>query len=250
VTETFEVGQKVTIHGDVEAEITYGPFRSTYGTYTGYVVRIGETERLQRAGDLSAVPVIPKFSVGDVVNLTTRPGAKATVEYGPFDDRDVYVVKLIDEPADDNPRTFTALASVMKPLEPAKVGDRVRVVRDSDGYRSGQFVGRVGVLERVDEYSTDLPNLVRFGDGKGLHGDDNGRWWCAQVERVADDENTYTYDGITYDLTAKYRDKDGDVWEFGARRENGEPRVYCSASGYDDLETVLDAYGPLTRITD
>jgi hypothetical protein len=243
----FEVGQKVRYGRTGDGVVTYGPYKSTFGEDAYLVKREDGIERTWFGRHMSAIPEPPRFTVGDVVNLTTRPGAKATVEYGPFDGRDVYVVKLIDEPADDNPRTFTAMASVMKPLEPVKVGDRVRVVRDSDGYRSGYFVGLVGALKHIDEADA-LPYLVEFGDGSGMHGDpESGRWYCAEVERV-EDENTYTYDGVAYDLTAKYRDKDGDVWEFGARRENGEPRVHCSASGYDDLETVLDAYGPLTRI--
>ncbi|MEV5319128.1 phiSA1p31-related protein [Streptomyces sp. NPDC052687] len=182
MTETFEVGQKVRIHGDVEAEVTYGPFRSTYGTYTGYVVRIGEMERLAREGDLTAIPEAPKFSVGDKVAVHGRP--EGTLVAGPytghFDDVAFWVVE------------------------------------HSNG---GHTTPSEGVLSKV-------------------------------VERVTD-EDVYEYGGVIYDLAAKYRDQDGDVWRF-ERQSNGKIRgTYFSrdVSQYDDeLSFVVAEYGPLTKI--
>ncbi|MEU3285611.1 phiSA1p31-related protein [Streptomyces longwoodensis] len=256
MTETFEVGQKVTIHGDVRAEVTYGPFRSTYGTYTGYVVRIGETERLQRAGDLSAIPEPPRFSIGDKVRAGLTEKYAGTIIAGPFisrhGDGPFFIVE--DEDGKHGFPTESVMTKVEDP-EPVKAGDRVRVVKDSDGHRSGQFVGRVGVLERISEYETELPNLVRFGDGKGLHGADNGRWWCAQVERV-EDEDTYTHDGVVYDLSARYRDTDGDYWTF--KLVDGTVRGHCAGSDRDTsayigeysdtLDEAVSSYGPLVRV--
>jgi hypothetical protein len=235
------------------------------------------------------------------------------VEYGPFDDRDVYVVKMVDEPTDpDAAQTFTALASVMKPApkfavedkvtshafqgqesvivagpfmnrfrastfwvveregkhaslpeytltkvtvpEPTKIGDRVRVVYDSDGYRSGQYVGLVGVLERVIE-NDELRYLVRFGDGSATHGDKlNGRWYCKEVERDEGDANTHEYNGVTYDLSAKYEDVEGDVWRLkrvgdvvrARLNDDGEAPTAESFS----LEYVANRWAPLTRVED
>nr|WP_159059622.1 phiSA1p31-related protein [Streptomyces antibioticus] len=196
---------------------------------------------------LSAIPETPTFAVGDVVTLATRSGAKATVEYGPFDNRDVYVVKLLDPPANpDDPQTFTAMAHAMtKVVEPVKVGDRVRVVKGDD---TTKFVGQVGVLKQDDE-GDRLRYLVEFGDGSGYHGDPNGQWWCQVVERV-EDENTYTHDGVTYDLTATYNDRDNEPWTF--KRFGDEVRGGCN--GYqpstvtEPLENVVALFGPLTRV--
>ncbi|MFB7114071.1 hypothetical protein, partial [Streptomyces sp. NPDC056291] len=121
-----------------------------------------------------------KFNIGDEVTLTTR-GSRATVEYGPFDELDTYVVKLVDAPADpDDVRTFTALASVMKPAPAFAIGDKVTadygrtgnivagpfisrmsemefwIVEDADGKHSAP---RTGTLAKVTE-----PEPIKVGD--------------------------------------------------------------------------------------
>lgn len=253
MTETFEVGQKVkhAVYGDME--VTYGPFRARFAP-VAYLAR-HEDGREMAATDrsLAAIPETPKFAVGDVVTLATRAGARVTVEYGPFDDRDVYVVKLVEAPdGDDNPRTFTAMAHVMTKVvepEPVKVGDRVRVT-DDDGGGSNRFNGRVGVLKEYNERNY-LPYLVEFGDGRGYHGDENGRWNCKAVERVTD-EDTYTHNGVTFDLAAQYSDKDDDVWCL--KRINGVVRARlvedreAPTSSSNPLAVVAERWGPLTRI--
>ncbi|MET9126932.1 phiSA1p31-related protein [Streptomyces sp. NPDC004528] len=313
MSETFEVGQKVEHNVRGEVEVSYGPFTDTFGR-RHYVVRL-ESGREQdvTALQLSAIPETPKFSVGDVVTLTTRRGAKATVEYGPFDDRDVYLVKLVDEPADeDEVRTFTALASVMRADEPIKVGDKVRVT-DDDGGGACRFNGLVGTVMTVHPSYDRLRYLVEFGDGRGHHGDLNGRWNCAAVERVDDgvkvgdrvrviaasfasethgkvgtveeadstekfdgiphpflvrfgrpsdtvyaskveriDGDTHTYNGVTYDLTAQYKDCDGDVWRLGrvagAVRGRMAHLMQAPIESSRTLNSIIDSYGPLTRV--
>ncbi|KAF4408633.1 phiSA1p31-related protein [Streptomyces lycii] len=60
--------------------------------------------------------------------------------------------------------------------------------------------------------------------------------------------NSYTLDGVTYDLTADYRDNEGDVWRFtGDTHPDGMPEVSCSGSSYTRLADAVDKYGPLTR---
>ncbi|MDH6625766.1 hypothetical protein M2271_003577 [Streptomyces sp. LBL] len=249
------------------------------------------------------------FKIGEEVILTLR-GSRATVEYGPFDDRDVYVVRLVDAPSDpDAVRTFTSLSSVMRKapafavgdrvtstvsfrgesatlvagpfvgrfsdvpfwvmerdgkhatprestltkvdtLEPLKVGDRVRVTDDDGGGRN-RFNGKVGTVKELDDGSF-LPYLVQFGDGRGRHGDVNGQWHCKAVERV-EDENTYTHNGVTYDLSAKYRDRDGDVWRM--KRVGAVVRARTDGTGNPtedslSLAHVAERWGPLTRVTD
>jgi hypothetical protein len=255
VTETFEVGQKVQYGGE-DVTVTYGPYTSPLG-FTRYIVRLEDgSETNVRDVQLDAIPETPKFSIGDVVSLATRVGTKATVEYGPFDDREVYVVKLVDESTDpDENRTFTAMAHVMTKVdEPIKVGDRVRVLKDDPDSKPGVFNGRTGTLTRTNE-GGDLPYQVRLDDPSGLPSWTAGLWWVTNVERV-EDENTHTHDGVMYDLTTRYRDTDGDWWTF--KRIDGIVRGYCdeqdrdmsehvSASSFT-LEHVVRMYGPLTRI--
>jgi hypothetical protein len=129
-----------------------------------------------------------------------------------------------------------------------KVGDRVKVI-DADG--RDKFVGRIGVVTRLDEGS-ELPYLVEFGDGQGIHGAANGQWWCGNVELVGESScDTFKHDGVTYDLNAKYRDKDGDVWRFELVK--GVPRGGISVGGpinewNESLSSVVDDFGPLTKI--
>ncbi|CAM5409537.1 putative protein OS=Streptomyces microflavus OX=1919 GN=Smic_80850 PE=4 SV=1 [Streptomyces microflavus] len=63
---------------------------------------------------------------------------------------------------------------------------------------------------------------------------------------------TFEYDGVTYDLNAKYRDRDGDVWSFtGKLSGSGVPRVTHTgyADNYDTIAEIADNYGPLTKVT-
>ncbi|WP_406161035.1 phiSA1p31-related protein [Streptomyces canus] len=248
MTETFEVGQKVrhSVRGDVE--IAYGPFTNSFKA-TRYLVRLADgRESPADPSTLTAIPEPPKFAAGDVVSLATRRGAKATVEYGPFDDGDVYVVKLVDEPADeDAARTFTAMAHVMTKVDGAiKVGDRVRVVAAS---YADEAHGKVGTAEEVnsteDFDGIPHPFYVTFGPRSAVY--------ASAVERV-EDENTFTHAGVTYDLTAKYRDKDGDGWML-RRSPDGRDVVEAQMTPVEDdewghytLPTLVTLYGPLTRI--
>ncbi|MEW1551393.1 phiSA1p31-related protein [Streptomyces tsukubensis] len=78
--------------------------------------------------------------------------------------------------------------------------------------------------------------------------------WAAEVERIADaSADTYTHDGATYDLSARYKDKDGDIWRF-RRCADGTTEGQLSAWDTDrwssaySLAYVASRYGPLTRI--
>lgn len=247
--ERFEVGQKVAhnICGDVD--VSYGPFTDPFGR-RHYVIRLESGRELDATElQLSAIPETPKFAVGDTVTLTTRrDGALYTVEYGPFDDRGVYVVRRVEEPTDpDEVRTFPALVEVMRKAAPAvKVGDRVRVIRAK--YAEGQH-GQTGVVTSTSEVWRETagdrhPFLVSLDDG--------GEICAAEVEPVTD-ENTYEYDGVVYDLTAKYRDRDGDRWRL--KRINGVVRARMNdgeepTSDSHTLATVVGNWGPLTRVID
>lgn len=252
----FKVGDKVRHYIRGEAEVSYGPFSDPFGR-TFCVIRLESgREEAVPTGVLAAVPTPPKFAVGDTVALTTRAGALATVEYGPFDETDTYVVRLVERPAEaGEARTFTTTANVLRPVdeEPIKVGDRVRVVvADPEEYpeREADFVGRVGTVTHLNE-NTTLPYRVKFGVGH--HGASNGAWWCQKVERIAEPPaDTYEHDGVTYDLSARYRDREGDVWSFTGKRRDGTPTVTLTGDldNWDTIVFVEQRYGPLTKITD
>jgi hypothetical protein len=236
--QTFKVGDKVEILGARKGEVKYGPATSTFGTHTVYIVA-DETlghDRAYKASDLTALPT---FAVGDKAKMD---GEREPVEIlaGPYKNRYItwYTVKAeVGETtaAEDN---LTALPALVP------VGTRVRVARATYAAR------RVGQVGTVDSNREDAmigypkvahPYLVSFPDGQDIY--------AAEVTPVDESADTYTYEGITYDLSAKYRDKDGDVWEFtGEHHADGSPKVYFHGSGYDDLGDVVEAYGPLTKI--
>ncbi|MFE0326301.1 phiSA1p31-related protein [Streptomyces sp. NPDC058960] len=246
----FKVGDRV--HHDVrgDAEITYGPFDSPWGG-TRYVIRLDSgKETAVSPGTLSAIPEPPKFAIGDKV--TTRASRQeGRLVAGPFvsrfGGRRFWVVESTD--GKHEAPSEESLTKLSEP-EPVKVGDRVRVVKDSDGYRAGQYIGRVGVVAEV-EPRNELPYKVRFGDGSGFHGDPDGHWWCEVVERVTD-EDTYTHNGVTYDLSAKYRDRDGDVWHFARFGDKVVGLIGRDPVDEHDGDPFRFAagYGPLTRVTD
>ncbi|MFJ3248354.1 phiSA1p31-related protein [Streptomyces sp. NPDC086782] len=259
MSETFEVGQKVKVFDSKSGEIICGPVRSTFGTYIGYVVRVDEGGVWFKAVDISAIPEQPKFAIGDKVTAGDAfSGEVVTVVAGPFvsrfgGGRTFWVVErggVHAAPAEDT------LTKVDEP-EPVKVGDRVRVLDDDCGGR--RFGGRIGVVKAYHGDDSFLPYRVEFGDGRGCHGDPNGTWNCRTVERVGD-EDVYEHAGVIYELGAKYRDSDrlgSDVWRF-ERRPNGTVRGTTVDDGDDEtindhsstLASVVEMYGPLTRVTD
>ncbi|WP_326742609.1 phiSA1p31-related protein [Streptomyces sp. NBC_01768] len=250
--QTFKVGDKVVHSVFGPGEIAFGPAEFSTSAQ-GYVLKCADG--VHKVAVLSAsMTIAPAFTVGDIVTLRTRDGARAVVEYGPFDDRDVYVVKLVDPPTDpDDTRTFTAVASTLKKVpedvapSPALVpiGTRVRV----DRAKWAESVrGSTGVVvsntETWREVRGDVhPYSVRLDDGSALH--------VAELTPVDDPTDTFEHDGIVYDLSARYEDTDGDTWHFA--RIDGEVRgeyvPECSIDGYSStLAYVVRRFGPLKKI--
>ncbi|PPS86451.1 phiSA1p31-related protein [Streptomyces sp. MH60] len=251
MTERFEVGQKVRHDGRGEVEIAYGPFTNTFGA-TRYVIRLGDGRETYTGPDsISAIPAPPAFAVGDEVKYEYGGGGKLVA--GPFKsehhDEPIWVVEKPN--GTHMTPTQNSLTRVEAPS--VKVGDRVRVVEDDPTYRTGEYVGKVGVL--TADYSSNeydhAPYVVQFGDGTGSHGTSNGKWCVKAVEPITD-EDTYEYNGVVYDLTATYRDREGDSLRI--KLVNGVPRVAWfdnTPDEYDDtLSEALAQYGPLTRVTD
>ncbi|MEU1254834.1 hypothetical protein ABZ445_16290 [Streptomyces chartreusis] len=82
------------------------------------------------------------------------------------------------------------VAEAPKPTRAPVVGDKVRILEDDPGNRTGEFVGLIGTLKVEDPNSFGYtPFLVWFGDGSGEHGDRiNGTWYVKRVELVDEPE--------------------------------------------------------------
>ncbi|MFB8071095.1 phiSA1p31-related protein [Streptomyces californicus] len=252
MSSEFKVGDKVRVLAGGEGVVTYGPFNSTFDTYKMYVVKQdGDDERAFKNVDLSPLPA---FAVGDKVTLDTRGGAQATVEYGPFDGENVYVVKLVKPPTDGNPRTFTTLASVMHAVtEPAlvSVGTRVRVDRAT--YATGCH-GRTAVVtsntETWRDYHDDTHVYRVAMDGE------DGEVYAAEVTPIAESADGFEYEGVVYEYGALYRDREGDLFRFRSTLSgDGTPRGQAVFGPADDeggawhwsLAEVLSDYAPLIK---
>ncbi|MFD7776631.1 phiSA1p31-related protein [Streptomyces sp. NPDC059753] len=252
MTETFKAGDKVkhSTHGKVE--VTYGPFTGTFGLRR-YLVRVGADREYAVSTDtLTAIPEPPKFAVGDKVT-SDRLRIDGTIHAGPFtntyDGERFWVIEHADG-KHSGPRE-DVLTKVVEP-QPIKVGDRVRVLRATHAESDHGRTGTVTSTSQSWRANKDdrHPYLVRL-DRTG------GEIYVAEVERVeGSDPNTYTYDGVTYDLTARYLDRDGDYWTF--KDVSGTVRGHCSGANRDvsgligaysdTLEEAADNYGPLTRV--
>ncbi|MER6485707.1 phiSA1p31-related protein [Streptomyces virginiae] len=251
---TFKVGDEVTLstRRGARASVEYGPYGDDNRVY---LVKMLEGEYV---GDvfsalayvMKAVPTV--FAVGDKVRASS--GRDFKVVAGPFDGPHCVWYALEDSrgkvwhhPNGTDPLTLVERATAEAPRA-VQVGDRVRVTEADDD--EPKFVGRFGVVKSLDPGSV-LPFLVSFGDGKGLHGDDNGRWWCRSVELAP--ANMHEHDGVTYDLSAQYRDRDGDVWRF-ARMSDDTVRGNCHVTDipvreeHDSLAYAVATYGPLTKV--
>ncbi|MFF1684473.1 MULTISPECIES: phiSA1p31-related protein [unclassified Streptomyces] len=242
--ETFKVGDKAeqTAHGKVE--ITYGPFTGSFGQRR-YLVRIEDgREYAVATNTLSAIPEPPKFAVGDKVKADNI-GLKGSLVAGPFmnrwDDEPFWVVEHPDG-KHTTPREH--ILTKANEAEPIKVGDRVRVLRatfaEDDHGQAGTITSTSETWrERRGDTHPYSVKLDRTG----------GEIYVAEVERI-DDPNTYAHGGVTYDLSARYRDRDGDEWKFA--RIDGEVHGdfgegACPTAEGRTLRNVVAMYGPLTR---
>ncbi|MFD5161010.1 phiSA1p31-related protein [Streptomyces hawaiiensis] len=243
----FKVGDKVEHPTFGKGEVAFGPYEALFGTDHYLMAGEGGKHYVVGGGDLTPVS---KFKVGDEVRSF---GDDYTVLAGPFRGyTEWYVVE------DEEGKALTSNADEMtavEPTEPAlKVGDRVRVVKDDPTCRTGEFVGTTGTVTRLNISGSRLPFNVRFDAGQGVPYE---TWNVAEVERVEElSAGTYEHNGVAYDLSARYVDRDGDYWTF--KRIGDGVFGYCSGSNRDMSEYISEHgstlrkavrdYGPLTRV--
>ncbi|MFD8315920.1 phiSA1p31-related protein [Kitasatospora purpeofusca] len=246
--QTFKVGEIVTHEEMGPVVIRSEPFAWIYGRESRYVVEVSEGSRAgKHVAVISSRLSAATFERGATVLVD---GERCTVKAGPFVDkfapaRPWYVVENADGSHETSAASFLTLASVDEPIT---VGDRVRVL---EAKHAEEEHGKLGRVIRTDGTWTPI--------GGGLHPyrvelDDGGTIEVRRVERVADEPaSTFTHDGVTYDLTASYRDRDNDMWSFtGSTNVHGRPLVsmFADRSGGRSLGSVVEAYGPLTKVTD
>lgn len=241
MTQTFKVGDKVRHDGRGEVEITYGPFRGQF-IACGYVAKQGDgAEIFVDSGLLSAIPVPPKFVIGDKVraDAVRREGE---IVAGPFTSRMGDATFWIVEAADGThsaPRE--AILTKVEEPEPVKVGDRVRVLR---AMWAEEHHGRLGTVTSVSgtwrESRGDIhPYDVQIDGTPGVT-------HVAELEGIA--ATTYVYNDVTYELGVIYSDNDGDRWTFERHADEIPMSTAGSYSRGAALSDVVEDFGPLTRV--
>ncbi|MGP3750861.1 phiSA1p31-related protein [Streptomyces sp. IBSNAI001] len=249
----FKVGDKVQVFGGTPGEVVYGPFRSTFGTYNGYVVRTGDgSEVLYKETDMTAEPVAPVFTVGDKVH---HEGTLAEIVGGPVVGRmtgeDLFLLKFLE--GSDAGKGAARTAGQLEPTKAetalVPVGTRVRIDRAK---HAEETHGRTAVVtsntETWREYRDDV-HVYR------VRLDDRFDFYAAEVtpvDEVADtfeyDGNGFEYDGVIYEYGVEYTDIDNDPWTFKRSPIHGQPvSDETSAFVNESLGAVVRNYGPLTK---
>ncbi|MFD0276195.1 phiSA1p31-related protein [Kitasatospora sp. NPDC127111] len=241
--QMFKVGDKVNHCSYGAGVVRFGPFAPVATDEAcRYLVELESHHGRHGMFDRDSLTARPAFEIGAAVVVD---GERCTVAAGPFRDRyessrPWYVVENPDGSHE------TSAVRYMTPApadEPVKIGDRVRVV---EAAYAEELIGHVGRVTAIDGSWTPRggelhPFTVEFPDG--------GRISARRVERVDEAPETYIYRYTTYDLTASYRDRDGDVWHFtGLADAAGCPKVSLTRGTGRPLSEIIDNFGPLTRV--
>jgi uncharacterized protein YodC (DUF2158 family) len=244
MTQAFKVGDRVQVLSGGYGVVTYGPVNSTFGYHKLVIVKQdGDEERAFKASDLKPAA---KSAVGDRVRSFA---ASYTIEAGPFyAPGEWYAVKsertggVMHSTADE----LSLVARDQSEDEGLKPGDVVRIPRDElagADVRAGDLL----VVKETEGYLSGTTVIVHAAPGAR-----QSEWYfeSEDVERV-DPETVAVVDNVAYDLTARYRDRDGDVWSF-ERRPDGTVRGKYNdrrVSDYSDtIDSAVHGFGPLTRV--
>ncbi|MEU3986112.1 phiSA1p31-related protein [Streptomyces sp. NPDC026672] len=236
----FKTGDKVKHRSWGAGEIAYGPYLRD-GSMDNYLMKREDGEH--RFVDSEDMTLNGKFSVGDKVR---GHGTEYTVKGGPFFGPVYEWYAIEDARGTDysiNAGSLTLAESTPDADEALKPGDVIRI--PTAGLAGADVEeGDLLVVKEIDAYGNPVAHAA-----PGARMDE---WWfqSGTVERFAG--NTYVHDGIVYDLSAKYRDNEGDVWKFSGRLRGGVPNIYMHNPNnlWDTIASIADAYGPLTRVND
>lgn len=235
------VGDRVEVLAGGDGIVTYGPVNSTFNTHRLYVVKQdGDDERAFKVSDLKP---LPKFAVGDKVAYVY--GGGGTLVAGPFKSEHHDEALWVVEKPNGTHMTPTENSLTKVVAREIKVGDRVRVVRAT---YADHAHGTTGVVTAVGlGWRTERGDVHPFM----VDLDDGGDIYVAEVELIETAYSlTFEHDGVAYDLSANYRDKDGDDWRFEAVK--GTPRGGMNGQSVneysDSLVSVVDEFGPLTKV--
>lgn len=223
---TFKVGDQVEHRTFGAGKIAFGPYLRD-GSPDNYLMQQVDGEH--RFVESEAMQLAAKFKIGDKVSSY---GDEYTLKAGPFIGHSApwYVVTAdgVDYRAGEG-----TLSLIDEATQEIKVGDKVRVLIDN---ADGASVSKGDIFTVKSVYSGEIVTDMRSR---------RGSWFFqpANVERVDEPPvtaDTYTYDGVTYDLAAKYRDSDGDYWTF--KRVDGVVRGYYASTADRDVTHLIDEY--------
>lgn len=242
----FKVGDKVEHRTFGAGEIVFGPFDHSTGPDHYLMKQDYNGAHALAVGD--AMKPAAKFKVGDRVKSFA---ATYTVEAGPFfAPAEWYAVKS-DRTGGVMHSTAAELSLVApEPAkeEPVKVGDVVRILED-EAFSADVKAGDLFVVKR---FSADYPDRIWVDAAPGTW---TNEWTFRpqDFEKVPADK-VAVVDGKIYDLSARYRDRDGDYWTF--QDVDGTVRGNCSSSNRatevsnwcDSIAYAVERYGPLVRV--
>lgn len=178
------------------------------------------------------------FKVGDKVNSDFTENA-GEITYGPYPGsygNTSFLVRLLD--GDHKGREVRWAASRMRLAAPVfEAGDLVVGQRSRTEFEV--VLGPVKALSE-DAYVVKESN----GDHRIVR--------AALLESgtsVRRPLNSHTYAGVTYDLDAKYRDRNGHVWRFTSPLADGEyVRLNSDIGMHTDLAYLVASRSPLTKV--
>ncbi|MEV4037695.1 phiSA1p31-related protein [Streptomyces umbrinus] len=244
---SFAVGAKVEHRTFGAGEVAFGPFDHSTGPNHYLIKQEGGKHALVVAEALSPAA---KFKVGDRVKGQLS-GTEYTIEAGPFfSPREWYATKHADGTVTQNGAGVLSLIDSAADDSAVKVGDVIRILKD------GAFAASVkaGDLFEVKSLNPRIPGRIVVDAGPGAR---MSQWNFRPQDfvKVSADKAT-VHDGTVYDLTAQYRDTDGDHWSFkrvgdAVRGDCGRSNIDRSSrvGGYSErLSSVVSTYGPLTKV--